>query len=985
MKATSLVQALKEPITKKVALLVVLLLAAMGSMVVQSRSRSGHRLLCEKLVRNQHAKRTLGNILQKNVLQIETEVPLLATARDEKRVQYHQDQILSHIRSIERLLGILSNGGEYEHVIPTNFENTDEFRERIRYEKQDEGIVIEVIELVPKLADLQREIDLLAAAVRQRIRAGVDRARGALNDPVAFHRKEAEATLLRSRESANKIYLDTSQRLASIEETSRRRTARLRQVELLVTIILGVLCALATGVMLLQIVHILEERRDMLSDLRTHRDRLDELVRKRTHELEALTRRNALILESAGEGIYGLDRDGNTTFVNAAAAQMLGWQTDELLGRGHHDLVHRTQADGRPHSQQECPVCATLKDGVTRRVPDDVFWRKDGTSFPVNYICTPILESDEIVGAVVTYQDVTQARESDAKLRQSEEFTRTVVESIGVGVVVIDAETHTILQANSAALEMAGRTGEDVVGRACHRFLCPSEQGRCPITDLGQTVDLTERELLSANGESIPVLKNVAAVTKNGRRHLIESFTDIRDLKATQQRLRQHATLLETKNMELESHWQQLKAQQQALRAINQELEAATAAARAANQAKSQFLANMSHEIRTPMTAILGFGETLLETDLTDAERTVAVNAILRSGRHLLEIINDILDVSRIEAGRLRTERVAFSPLGLTEEVRTMTQVRAEEKGLSFDCEYPDRLPEVIRTDPIRLRQILINLVGNAIKFTETGGVKLVTRFLPVPPDGHEGASGPVMQFDVVDSGIGIDPDQVGGLFEPFKQVDSSTTRKFGGTGLGLAISRRLAIALGGDITVESTPGRGSTFTVTISAGRADDLRLVEVPRPGLPQEQRDEPVVEDDAVAGRLNGRVLLAEDGPDNQRLIAYVLRRAGATVELAENGQIAVDKALAACAQRTPFDVILMDIQMPVLDGCAATRRLRQQGYTGSIIALTAHAMVGDREKCLQAGCDDFATKPINRAELIARIAARIDPRATAEGPA
>ncbi len=424
----------------------------------------------------------------------------------------------------------------------------------------------------------------------------------------------------------------------------------------------------------------------------------------------------------------------------------------------------------------------------------------------------------------------------------------------------------------------------------------------------------------------------------------------------------------ETRECELAREREQLHEMQVAAVNMMEDISAARAAAEAATRSKSEFLANMSHEIRTPMTAILGFTDNLLDPDLTESEKLQAVHTVRRNGEHLLQIINDILDISKIEAGKLEVERIAC-PLGQTvAEVQSLMQVRADAKKLPLKVEILGAVPEFIQSDPTRLKQILVNLLGNAIKFTETGSVRLVARFVG-------GGAEPYIQFDVIDTGLGMSEEQVGRLFRAFSQADSSTTRKFGGTGLGLNISKRLAEMLGGGIAVESKPGEGSVFRVTVATGTLDGVRMVN--GPSVLTIAQPDPSAAPSGEVARLDCRILLAEDGPDNQRLISHVLKKAGADVTVTENGERAVDAALAARDQGDPFEIILMDMQMPVMDGYEATELLRQRGYTGPIIALTAHAMASDRQHCLDAGCDDYATKPINRQKLIQVIRDRLPP--------
>ncbi|MBC8350498.1 MAG: response regulator [Planctomycetes bacterium] len=427
-------------------------------------------------------------------------------------------------------------------------------------------------------------------------------------------------------------------------------------------------------------------------------------------------------------------------------------------------------------------------------------------------------------------------------------------------------------------------------------------------------------------------------------------------------------------NRDLRSNASDLSRSRKAALNLIQDMQRANAASEAATQAKGEFLANMSHEIRTPMTAIHGYSCLLAEDEasaLAAPNRLEMIQTICRNSEHLLTIINDILDISKIESGKMTVEHVDVSPVQIVEEVATLLKPRANSAGLDLCVQYDGLIANQIKSDPTRLRQILINLVANAIKFTKRGTVTIVVS-LEDAPSGQR-----MLRIAVIDTGIGMTPEQRDKVarFEVFNQADTSTTRKFGGSGLGLRISNSFAQMLGGGLDIESECGKGSTFTVTIATG---DIRAVKM----LSQYDivsRDAGTV--DQVAKRavptssnsLSGRrLLLAEDGPDNQRLISFVLMKAGAEVHVVENGELARDEALAARDAGDPFDVILMDMQMPVMDGYTATRALRNRNYRQPIIALTAHALSEDRQKCLDAGCDDYETKPIDRETLIEAVA-------------
>jgi PAS domain S-box-containing protein len=515
-------------------------------------------------------------------------------------------------------------------------------------------------------------------------------------------------------------------------------------------------------------------------------------------------------------------------------------------------------------------------------------------------------------------------------LRQSEQRFRRLFEQSNDAVLLVDREGR-ILDLNGRACEMSGYWRDELVGQLIHKLHAKQDDAfvnRALQFILEHGACRLESQCLRKDGTVVDVELSARRIDE-AEPLLLGLFRDITERK------RAEAELVRAKQ-----------------------------AAEAAARAKSEFLDNISHEIRTPLTAILGYTDLLTSPNVPEADRRTHLETIGRNGQVLLRLLDDILNLSKIDAGKFSLEVSDCPLLDTLNDAVSLMRVRTLDKPVSLQVEHVFPLPKTIRTDPIRLRQILMNLIGNAIKFTERGTVLVTVRL-------SGDAARRRVEFAVQDTGIGIAPDEAARLFEPFTQADASTARRFGGTGLGLAISKRLAHLLGGDIKVESWPKVGSTFTLSIDPGPLDGVPLLDSPPEQATPQQTPAPGG-CPAAGARLSGRVLLAEDGKDNQRLIRAILLKAGLDVDVAEDGRVACQKALQSAAEGAPYHLILMDIQMPEVDGYEATRLLRAKGWCGPIIALTAHAMAGDRLKCLEVGCDDYLSKPIEKQSFLATVA-------------
>ena len=624
------------------------------------------------------------------------------------------------------------------------------------------------------------------------------------------------------------------------------------------------------------------------------------------------------------------DRTGQIIYANDRFLEISGYTRAELMGANHRLLnsgVHpremfedlwRTIASGKVWKGE---VCNRHKSG-------HLYW--------VNATIVPFLDEG---GRPYQYFSI---RTDITPLKQAQRELQQTVSDLGERV-----KEWTCLNAVTQALQEDEQTDEAVLQRVAN--LIPP--GWLDPEHTCARVRCGSHECTSSGFQEAP-WRQVAEVQQSGHAVLIEVFRQrqVRDAEAF---LPEEQRLLDSIAMQI--------GQAMARRQAQRDLHLARDAAQAASLAKGEFLANMSHEIRTPMNGIIGMSQLALEAP-GEPERVEHIQVVKQSAESLLEILNDILDFSKIEAGKMAIEQLRFNLREAVQLGLHALQLRAREKGLTLRWDVAPGVPTHVVGDPTRLRQVLVNLVGNGIKFTDHGEVRLTIRLA-------EAGEPAGLCFSVTDTGIGIPQAKLAHIFEAFSQADTSTTRQYGGTGLGLTITQRLVTLMGGTLQVASREGQGTRFDVALPLVLVPDTETaMQVPAPGAPA-----PPAAVVQPSGAAPLRVLLVEDHPVNQKLATHLLQRWGNVVTLACNGQEALD----AIAEQARFDVVLMDMQMPVMDGLEATRRIRaleaeRGGAVLPIIAMTANAMSGDRDECLAAGMNDYLSKPMRQAELSDKLA-------------
>jgi two-component system sensor histidine kinase/response regulator len=668
------------------------------------------------------------------------------------------------------------------------------------------------------------------------------------------------------------------------------------------------------------------------------------------------SQRMASVFNAVTNGLVVLNGEGTVLECNAAAARMLGdfSASGAPLWPGVHE-------DGRIYEADEHPVRRALLSGESVR---DVVMGVGAASGPCWLSVNAEPMRDEFGAAtmaVASLTDITYRKRSEDAVRRGEQRLQEIIKMMPIGLFLKAPDSHMILMNPASELQF-GYSLQQLRAGDYRPMHTEEEAARFRERDLqafglGELIDYEESIYNPKLGQQLHLrtFKKPVYNEKGQPAYLICMSIDITDSKKVEQDLR-----------ELNEHLEERVAQR------TRQLDQAKQVAEEASLAKGQFLANMSHEIRTPMNGVIGMAYLALKTELDPRQRDY-LEKIRFAGEHLLRIIDDILDISKIEAGKLQIEQLDFSMDHVLQTLTTVVAPKAAGKGLLMEFELDPALPPVLRGDPLRLGQVLINYANNAIKFSEEGSI--VVRVMNVVSDAQEC----LVRFEVSDHGIGLSESEIGKLFQSFQQADTSTTREYGGTGLGLAICKQLAQLMGGEVGVRSVPGAGSTFWFTAQLGVSSRSLPDIINQVGEAAAQLADSARNSAALASLKGARILLVEDNTFNQQIALEMLEEAGCVVCLANNGAEALD-----LLRQAPFDCVLMDVQMPLMDGLQATRHIRADARLAHtrVLAMTATATNEDRARCIDAGMDDFISKPIQPALMVQTIARWLPARPAAQ---
>ena len=694
---------------------------------------------------------------------------------------------------------------------------------------------------------------------------------------------------------------------------------------------------------------------------------------KKKAALERAINQNTLILNSAGEGIYGVDLKGNTTFVNPAGAEMLGYSAEELIGKSQHTLIHHTRKDGTPYPREECHVYAAFKDGKTHRETDEVFWRKDGSCFPVEYTSMPIRENKKLIGAVVTFRDTTSEKRERYRNNLRYNLTRVLAEAqtMDDGIVKIlqtftnhptwDLAFYWAVKPEPPVLSCRFGSFSWKLGLEAYEIFSKETFSRMferkkglpgRVWDSGKPAwiqDVTEDANFPRGSvaQKIGIHSGFGFPVVSGQRTwgVIEVFT------MSQSDIDPDLTnLLNNMGSQIGQFMQRMESELDLSKAMMSAQEAKYQA-ESANRAKGAFLANISHEIRTPLNAIIGYSQVLNRSQGLDPSQKKAIQTIESSGNNLLELINEVLDYSKIEAGNKELNPKDFDLNELLEGLITLFEKRCEDKNLTMVLEGTDQTPIYVHGDEGKLRQVLVNLLGNAVKFTEKGKIVLE---LEKKPSNH-------FTFQVIDTGAGIPKEDHEKILEPFQQSDSGRFTE--GTGLGLSLSKEFVHLMGGELSLVSQEGKGSCFFFTL------ELPPAEAPVPK--RSQRDQDI--NWTLGSNSSIKALVVDDVEINRRLLVDILQSAGIEICEAENGQEAVDQA-----RLFKPDIIFMDVRMPVMGGKEATLEIKNQFGPDrfKIVALTASVFHQEKKEDIEEIFDDYISKPFRIERIFQCIQSLLD---------